>query len=208
MARLIEGLGSELARDGGEGGIRTHGPLRDNGFRDRPNRPLSHLSPEPVRSARTSLEVAERVGYEVALRSLRDALPLGGQPPRAVASLRSPHERGTPLSESPFKSHPLKKSPRFALAERVGFEPTIQFPVYGTSNAAPSATRPPLLVLTRPPRVRQDGPFSRGLLDRRFDQTCRISNTVSLLFSRRRWKNLCSRSWLSCSITPPITSMR
>ena len=29
---------------GGEGGIRTHGPLRDNGFRDRPIRPLSHLS--------------------------------------------------------------------------------------------------------------------------------------------------------------------
>jgi len=29
---------------GGEGGIRTHGPFQDNGFRDRPNRPLSHLS--------------------------------------------------------------------------------------------------------------------------------------------------------------------
>src|SRR2546426_9999152 len=37
--------------------------------------------------------------------------------------------------------------PRWAqdwMAERVGFEPTIQFPVYGTSNAAPSAARPPL----------------------------------------------------------------
>ena len=29
---------------GGEGGIRTHGPFQDNGFRDRPIRPLSHLS--------------------------------------------------------------------------------------------------------------------------------------------------------------------
>ena len=29
---------------GGEGGIRTHGPFRVNGFRDRPIRPLSHLS--------------------------------------------------------------------------------------------------------------------------------------------------------------------
>ena len=29
---------------GGEGGIRTHGPLPVNGFRDRPIRPLSHLS--------------------------------------------------------------------------------------------------------------------------------------------------------------------
>src|SRR5438552_6052109 len=54
------------------------------------------------------------------------------------------------------------------MAERVGFEPTIQFPVYGTSNAAPSAARPPLHVLTRPPRARQDGPFSRGLLEPAF----------------------------------------
>ena len=29
---------------GGEGGIRTHGPFQVNGFRDRPIRPLSHLS--------------------------------------------------------------------------------------------------------------------------------------------------------------------
>ena len=29
---------------GGEGGIRTHGPLRVNGFQDRRYRPLSHLS--------------------------------------------------------------------------------------------------------------------------------------------------------------------
>ena len=30
--------------DGGEGGIRTHGGLRLNGFQDRRFRPLSHLS--------------------------------------------------------------------------------------------------------------------------------------------------------------------
>ena len=31
--------------DGGEGGIRTHGGREDhNGFRDRPDRPLWHLS--------------------------------------------------------------------------------------------------------------------------------------------------------------------
>ena len=100
-------------------------------------------------------------------------------PPPASASLRSPHERGAPLSESPFKSRPLRLSGHHnqikvfirsaksqglpveqahgkrvglptgvggcnCLAERVGFEPTIQFPVYGTSNAAPSAARPPL----------------------------------------------------------------
>src|SRR5439155_2045949 len=90
--------------------------------------------------------MAERVGFEVALRSLRDALPLGGQPPRASAALRSPHERGIPLSKSPFKSRPLRTLPSVhsVMAERVGFEPTIQFPVYGISNAAPSATRPPL----------------------------------------------------------------
>ena len=30
--------------DGGEGGIRTPGPLRVNGFQDRRDRPLRHLS--------------------------------------------------------------------------------------------------------------------------------------------------------------------
>ena len=29
---------------GGEGGIRTHGPVKDSSFRDCPIRPLSHLS--------------------------------------------------------------------------------------------------------------------------------------------------------------------
>jgi len=33
---------------GGEGGIRTHGPFQVNGFRDRPIRPLSHLSVSQV----------------------------------------------------------------------------------------------------------------------------------------------------------------
>ena len=38
-------------RYGGEGGIRTHGPFQDNGFRDRPIRPLSHLSaPWPMKT--------------------------------------------------------------------------------------------------------------------------------------------------------------
>ena len=31
---------------GGEGGIRTHGARRHNGFRDRPDKPLPHLSAE------------------------------------------------------------------------------------------------------------------------------------------------------------------
>ncbi len=31
-------------KGGGEGGIRTHGPSRVNGFQDRRNRPLCHLS--------------------------------------------------------------------------------------------------------------------------------------------------------------------
>src|SRR3989338_7495234 len=30
------------------------------------------------------------------------------------------------------------------MAERAGFEPAIRFPIYGISNAAPSAARPPL----------------------------------------------------------------
>ncbi len=33
-----------VSGNGGEGGIRTHGTLRYNGFRDRPIRPLWHLS--------------------------------------------------------------------------------------------------------------------------------------------------------------------
>ena len=36
---------------GGEGGIRTHGTSRYNGFRDRPIQPLSHLSADLERSA-------------------------------------------------------------------------------------------------------------------------------------------------------------
>src|SRR5436309_4356489 len=100
--------------------------------------------------------MAERVGFEVALRSLRDALPLGGQPPRAVAALRSPHERGTPLSESPFESHlslsgtTTCRCPCFfraylhTMAERVGFEPTVQLPGQRFSRPPDSATLAPL----------------------------------------------------------------
>ena len=40
----ITAVSQAIEMSGGEGGIRTHGPLRDNGFRDRPIRPLSHLS--------------------------------------------------------------------------------------------------------------------------------------------------------------------
>ncbi len=34
----------DIAKNGGEGEIRTHGPSRGNGFRDRRIRPLCHLS--------------------------------------------------------------------------------------------------------------------------------------------------------------------
>ena len=33
-----------LHTDGGGGGIRTHGPVKDSGFQDRPVRPLQHPS--------------------------------------------------------------------------------------------------------------------------------------------------------------------
>jgi Alpha/beta hydrolase family len=42
------GVSQVISISGGEGGIRTHGPLRDNGFRDRPIRPLSHLSASEI----------------------------------------------------------------------------------------------------------------------------------------------------------------
>ena len=35
----------------------------------------------------------------------------------------------------------------FQMAERVGFEPTIELPLYSISNAAPSTTRPSLRVI-------------------------------------------------------------
>ena len=41
---------------GGEGGIRTHGPLPVNGFRDRPIRPLSHLSAHQDSSAKPAAQ--------------------------------------------------------------------------------------------------------------------------------------------------------
>ena len=47
-----EGRASPCSRDGGEGGIRTHGPSRVNGFQDRRFRPLSHLSLRIRREAR------------------------------------------------------------------------------------------------------------------------------------------------------------
>jgi hypothetical protein len=36
---------SKRAKYGGESEIRTHDPIKDNGFQDRRNRPLCHLSP-------------------------------------------------------------------------------------------------------------------------------------------------------------------
>jgi hypothetical protein len=77
----------------------------------------------------------------------------GGWPPRML-----PHERGTPLSESPFESHPLWHCIAFVnlvstqhlllstvfVAERVGFEPTVQFPRQQFSRLPDSATLAPL----------------------------------------------------------------
>ena len=36
----------------------------------------------------------------------------------------------------------------FLMAERMGFEPMIEFPLYTLSKRAPSTTRPPLLDIT------------------------------------------------------------
>ena len=80
--------------------------------------------------------MAERAGYEVALKQL-SALPLGGQPPRAPASLRSPREGGTPPSNP--RANPALLNVRGvtkferelscqvlkSMAERAGFEPAV-----------------------------------------------------------------------------------
>ena len=97
--------------------------------------------------------MAERVG----IRSRGAApLPLGGLPPRASASLRSPREGGTPPSEPPVRTPPsssastwgLGSTPSIAafdvMAERVGFEPTVPLPAHVLSRHADSATLAPL----------------------------------------------------------------
>src|SRR5689334_8478251 len=48
-----------LSEGGGEGGIRTHGTREEyNGFRDRPNRPLWHLSAADTSAAAAHAQLA------------------------------------------------------------------------------------------------------------------------------------------------------
>ncbi len=42
--KALSGLNGQLGQDGGEGGIRTPGTVKPNGFQDRRIRPLCHLS--------------------------------------------------------------------------------------------------------------------------------------------------------------------
>ena len=50
------------------------------------------------------------------------------------------------------------------LAERVGFEPTLEFPLNTLSKRAPSATRPPLRLGPDEFRMERAGRNPRGLL--------------------------------------------
>jgi hypothetical protein len=52
-------------------------------------------------------------------------------------------KRRVPRAFAPASAAP-ESDLGYVLAERVGFEPTIRFPVYTLSKRAPSATRPPL----------------------------------------------------------------
>ena len=54
-----------------------------------------------------SRQVGGEGGHLKSRSQFQLALPPGGQPPRAFASLRSPQEGGTPPSQPPFKSRPL-----------------------------------------------------------------------------------------------------
>ena len=54
------------------------------------------------------------------------------------------------VAESPHKNkHADSVHCRRYLAEREGFEPSVQLPVHMISNHAPSTTRSPLLVVTK-----------------------------------------------------------
>ena len=62
------------------------------------------------------------------------------QPPAKV-----PTDRGISSSSQPPSASPRANSPIRKLAERVGFEPTLEFPLNTLSKRAPSTTRPSLL---------------------------------------------------------------
>ena len=85
--------------------------------------------PKP-RSKRT-LSAAQGVGFELGRSSRRQS--------RIRAEGAEPKARARSLNPTP----PASRAER-GLAERVGFEPTVEFPLHTLSKRAPSATRPSL----------------------------------------------------------------
>ncbi len=134
-----------------------------NGFRDRPVRPLRHLSVKASKERGSPLPrstgqclfliakphdpielVAERVGFEAHATSWRHFVTMfsAGSLAQALVSLGSnPTRLLFPLS----KTYTIPRhDPIDLVAERVGFEPTVESPLHTISSRAPSATRSPL----------------------------------------------------------------
>ena len=187
--------------NGGEGGIRTHGPLaRSTVFE---TAPFDHSGTSPcsysacqknLLSAYLGLRPAERMGFGVrsaALRALRDELcslvaahaapgsnpTSGATRPLATATQSRAHDdmaervgfgvRSAALralrdelcslvaahaapgsNPTSGATRPLATATQSRahddMAERVGFEPTVELPLHTISSRAPSATRSPL----------------------------------------------------------------
>src|SRR6185436_2069660 len=112
-----------------------------NGFRDRPVRPLWHLSVK--NSVRSSLSSEGRRAKQAA-PATSAAQPLttnagwGEEWDSLLRSLAA--QRRGPTTEA----RPLAESRCARLAERAGFEPAVEFPLHTISSRAPSATRSPL----------------------------------------------------------------
>ena len=129
--------------NGGEGGIRTHGPLaRSTVFETAPfdhsgTSPLFDLSREPL--------VAGRQPGGDKLRPYKDVVgptQLGRARRCEGFAVRTPDEIRRPTAQNP--PEPPAASASEQMAEREGFEPSVELPLHTISSRAPSATRSPL----------------------------------------------------------------
>ena len=139
-------------RHAGEGGIRTHGPLA----RSRDSRETApgaavwrrgwDSNPRTARTVNGSRETAPgaavwRRGWDSNPRTARTVNGFRDRPIRPLWHLSS------------FLGHSARfifSCPR--MAERVGFEPTVELPLHMLSRHAPSTTRSPLPSIEKPAR--------------------------------------------------------
>ena len=58
------------------------------------------------------------------------------------------------------------------MAERVGFEPTVELPLHSISNAAPSTARSPLLKTVKPGEMERSSAYIGGLTRPKCGRLC------------------------------------